>query len=99
VEATPPYNVVAIQRGTLSTSGLASFTFLATYASSSFYLVINNRNCIETWSKTPMLILTGNNNFYDFTSPVPSNNATGRVRQNSVGTIVPGGNAVPLDTN
>jgi hypothetical protein len=52
--ATPPYNVAASLRTILLTDGTASCTFPP--LTGSYYVVINHRNSIQTWSASPVAI-------------------------------------------
>jgi hypothetical protein len=56
---------VATSKGLLFIDGTVSFNFNSIVASS-YYLKINHRNSIETWSAGPVSLI--NTNFYDFTS-------------------------------
>ncbi len=51
-----PFAVVASSTAMLSTSGLATFSFPAAQLNSSYYISVQYRNTIETWSKTPVLM-------------------------------------------
>ena len=59
MDANPPYPEVDRQPGILKTNGYVTVTFgTAVVTGNSYYLKINHRNSIETWSKVPVLLTT-----------------------------------------
>ncbi len=62
-----PYTILYTVKGTINPSGDGSFNFPGTAFGNSFYLVINHRNTLETWSATPLALPAAVNN-YDFTT-------------------------------
>jgi len=67
-QANYPYAKVASSKGVLSTTGYGSFAFNFSFAGNYYYLVLNHRNCIETWSAVPILLSSGTT-LFDFTTP------------------------------
>ncbi len=65
-ESTPPYSSVANQFNLLLTNGNAEFLLPPTVYNKSYYLVIRNRNSLETWSQNPVNFTSEIIN-YDFT--------------------------------
>ena len=62
-----PYDMMYTKVGTLSTIGIAVLTFPGSTLGNSYYLVIKNRNSVETWSALPVVIIANTN--YDFSAP------------------------------
>ena len=59
MDANPPYPEVDRQPGILKTNGYVTVTFgTAVVTGNSYYLKINHRNSVETWSKVPVLLTT-----------------------------------------
>lgn len=50
-QSAPPYSIFQSVKGTVNTSGNGSFTFSAV-PPSNYYLVLEHRNALETWSST-----------------------------------------------
>ncbi len=67
-DAALPDNMVASATGVLHTDGSGKFLFPSSLMNGSYYLVIHQRNVIETWSKYPVLFDSDVVNF-DFTTP------------------------------
>jgi len=65
--ATPPYNAVDSSVSVIDTSGNCLLSFSNVQNGNSFYLVINHRNSIDTWSSSGMKF-NANSLYYDFTS-------------------------------
>jgi len=65
-ESLPPYNIVQSATTVLYTDGNAQFDFPVSVSGQSYYLVLNHRNSIETWSALPVTIK--HNMMFDFTS-------------------------------
>lgn len=65
-EAIAPYSLVHAAQSILSTNGIATFDFPATVQGGLYYLVLNHRNSLQTWSASPVLIST--NTTYDFST-------------------------------
>ena len=63
-----PYNVLYIVKGLLDTAGNATITFPAAVNGNSYYVVVNHRNSIATWSANPLSFSTTTN--YDFTNSI-----------------------------
>ena len=63
--STSPYGLVLTRTALSNTNGTFSAAIPGAQANSSYYLVIKGRNSIETWSKNPVLLLSGTN-LYDF---------------------------------
>lgn len=64
-EAVYPYNVVQSNQVMLQTNGTASVSYPP--FTDNLYLVIKQRNHVETWSAAPIALVPGSNN-YDFTT-------------------------------
>jgi hypothetical protein len=63
-----PYNYITTRKSVLDVAGNASVSFPSIYSGGNYYLVINHRNSIETWSRNPVLLPLGGIN-YNFTAP------------------------------
>ena len=63
-----PYNYITTRKTVLDVSGNATVSFPSIYSGGSYYLVINHRNSLETWSKNPILLPLGGIT-YNFTTP------------------------------
>ncbi len=66
--ATSPYSTFTSVNVLLHTSGSADVRFPTSVLSNSYYIVIRQRNSIETWSKNPVRFNDAIASF-DFTSP------------------------------
>ena len=66
-EANAPYNIVASKQTVLLTNGTALVQFAGSLINGSYYIVLQHRNSIETWSKMPVTF--GSNTSFDFTAP------------------------------
>ena len=64
-QSTTPHTAVLSTAAILNKDGSALFTLPGGYRNGNFYLAVKQRNCLETWSKFPVLI-TGSPGF-DFT--------------------------------
>ncbi len=69
--ANEPFNVLYSDTAILDTNGNATFVFPAAIFSNSYYLVLNHRNSIETWSAASLLINSMAMS-YDFTASAGS---------------------------
>ncbi len=63
-----PFNTVQVVKGLIDTSGNAIITFPAAVNGNSYYVVINHRNSIATWSANPITFSANTN--YDFTNAI-----------------------------
>lgn len=61
-----PYTIMYADTAILQTNGNVQFTIPQAFSGNSYYLVINHRNSIETWSANPQIITNGM--LYDFTT-------------------------------
>lgn len=61
-----PFGTVVTRTGLMNTDGTITVSIPASQVGNSYYLVLKGRNFIETWSKNPVLMVSGNVNF-DFT--------------------------------
>ncbi|MDR3668573.1 MAG: hypothetical protein P4L35_17160, partial [Ignavibacteriaceae bacterium] len=61
------YEGMESQIGTLTSSGIGSFTFNSVVDGVPYYIVIKSPNTVETWSTTPVSFISGVLN-YDFTT-------------------------------
>jgi hypothetical protein len=66
----PPYAKLYSDTSLLNTDGTAAFSFPSLILGNSYYLVLNHRNSVETWSSLP--VITGTDNNYDFTVDITS---------------------------
>ena len=64
----PPYSIVDFSQSILDAEGNGTFNFHNAGNGTEFYLAIRHRNSIETWSKEPVNIVSGDIPGYDFTS-------------------------------
>jgi subtilisin-like proprotein convertase family protein/endonuclease/exonuclease/phosphatase family metal-dependent hydrolase len=67
-DAISPYAISYSVRDTIDTNGYGLFIFPAAIFQNSYYIVVKHRNCIETWSKTPVSFNTSDV-YFDFTHP------------------------------
>ena len=65
--STAPFAFVDTAKVVLSSTGTASISFSRALAGS-YYIVVNHRNHLETWSKLPQLFVTNGTVTYDFTT-------------------------------
>lgn len=65
---TPPYNSIGSDKKYLDANGNASFNFLNAQNGVSYFIVVNHRNSIQTWSKSGGEQFSGGVLNYDFTS-------------------------------
>ncbi len=65
--ASAPYNVVDSSVSVIDTSGNSNLNFSNINNGVNYYLVINHRNSIETWSSSGLMFIA-NSLYYDFTS-------------------------------
>jgi len=63
-----PYNVMFTIKGLLDTAGNATITLPGSVNGNSYYVVINHRNSISTWSATPVSF--SGTTTYDFTNAI-----------------------------
>ncbi len=62
-----PYPVVGVKTGVLDNSGNVTLSFSNVYNGTGYYIVVNQRQSIETWSATGQMFSAGIMN-YDFTT-------------------------------
>jgi hypothetical protein len=62
-----PYTGIATASAVLHSDGLAQLAFPGAVIGGNYYIVVRNRNAVETWSKLPVLFDSGELNF-DFTT-------------------------------
>ncbi|MEP7145806.1 MAG: PKD domain-containing protein [bacterium] len=62
-----PYAIADSSKGVLNSFGTGSFYFTNVSNGSSYYIVVNHRNAVETWSATPQTFASGSLS-YDFTT-------------------------------
>ena len=60
-----PFVLVSAKNGLMNTDGTVTVSFNSALANSSYYIVLKGRNSVETWSKNPKLLISGNN-IYNF---------------------------------
>jgi hypothetical protein len=65
---TTPFTFVDTAKVVLSTTGTATNLTFSRAASGSYYIVVNHRNHLETWSKLPQAFTAGTPLSYDFTT-------------------------------
>lgn len=62
-----PYSIIDSAKSNLNTAGSGFFSFSNAVDGSSYYVSVNHRNSIETWSSNPV-IFSNSNAVYDFSS-------------------------------
>ena len=67
-QGTPPFTILSSVKSVLSTTGTGVFSFPGSFANGSYYIVVNHRNSMETWSRSPKT-LSVSGTFFDFTIP------------------------------
>ncbi len=67
-QSTPPFTILSSVKSVLSTTGTGVFSFPGSFANGSYYIVVNHRNSMETWSRSPKT-LSVSGAFFDFTIP------------------------------
>lgn len=65
-KSTPPYSILFSDTAIVDTSGNAGFVFPSSILGNSYYLVLQHRNSLETWSAAALLI-SSPTMIYDFT--------------------------------
>jgi hypothetical protein len=63
-----PYNFITTRKAVLDVTGNATVSFPSIYSGGNYYLVVNHRNSIETWSRNPVLLPLGGIS-YNFATP------------------------------
>ena len=67
MDVAPPHNLVEAQVGTLKTNGDVTVTFSSlVIPNTSYYIKVNHRNSVETWSANPVVLTTST--MYSFAS-------------------------------
>jgi hypothetical protein len=66
-DANGSHALVQTRSGIIHKDGTVQLQFESSAIGNSYYIVIRNRNSIETWSKNPVLI--SNSTTVDFTAP------------------------------
>ena len=84
-----PYGIDYSVKGTINTSGDGTFNFPGAAYGNAFYLVINHRNTIETWSASPLSLLAAVNN-YNFTTAASQAYGSNLIGLGSVYAIISG---------
>lgn len=64
----PPYAIVSTDVQNLDVNGSAAFVFPKALNGVNYYIVVNHRNSIETWSKSGGEVFTAGSLTYDFTT-------------------------------
>ncbi len=62
-----PYNQIDITKGVISKVTFEGRFFFTTAPSGSYYVRVRHRNCIDTWSYSPLTLVKNTNLNYDFT--------------------------------
>ncbi len=65
-QASSPYTLVAADTGVVSTAGAVTCQYSSALTGSSYYIAVNHRNSIETWSAVPVLLNASTS--YNFTT-------------------------------
>ena len=78
-----PYNYITTRRTVLDVTGNASVSFPSVYSGGSYYLVVNHRNSLETWSNNPVLLPLGGIN-YNFATPNSSQRSKNTTAKKSI---------------
>ena len=84
-----PYAVEYSVKGTINTSGDGTFTFPGAAFGKSFYLVINHRNTLETWSAVPFG-LPASVNSYNFSTAASQAYGSNMIGYSGVFAIISG---------
>lgn len=66
--STSPYGLVEMSKAYLSPSGTATVNFAKAVNGTNYYVVVNHRNSIETWSKAGGEVFTAGSLTYNFTT-------------------------------
>ena len=66
--STSPYGLVEMSKAYLSPSGTATVNFAKAVNGTNYYVVVNHRNSIETWSKAGGEVFTAGTLTYNFTT-------------------------------
>ncbi|MBK8363471.1 MAG: PKD domain-containing protein [Bacteroidetes bacterium] len=61
-----PYALSYLSKGTINVTGNGSFLFPTAAIGQQYYVVINHRNALQTWSANPVSVTSGGS--YDFTT-------------------------------
>ena len=77
-----PYNFITTRKAVLDVTGSAFVSFPSIYSGGNYYLVVNHRNSIETWSRNPVLLPLGGISF-NFASPNSSQRSKNNTTQQS----------------
>jgi hypothetical protein len=64
------YSTISSINTILYTNGMVQLIYQSSYFGRSYYLVVRHRNCVETWSKSPVN-LTKNVVLFDFATGGP----------------------------
>ena len=59
-----PYTILYSTSSLVSTNGIGNISIPYLYCGNSYYIVVKNRNTIETWSKKPVTLTSLNNTYY-----------------------------------
>ena len=70
-QAQAPFALLASSTATVSTTGWVTFTFPPSLWQQTCYLVIRHRNALETWSKVPLFIPAGSQQYILTDSSIP----------------------------
>ncbi len=62
-----PYNLIDIAKGVISKVTFEGRFFFATAPSGNYYVRVRHRNCIDTWSYSPLTLVKNTNLNYNFT--------------------------------
>lgn len=65
-----PYALSYLSNGTINVTGNGSFVFPTTALGQQFYVVVNHRNALQTWSANPVTLTSGGT--YDFSGSAAS---------------------------
>ncbi len=70
--ATSPYQTVEVASGTIGVNGISSLFKFNASPTGTYYIVLKNFNCLETWSRTGGELLNNNGTTqqYDFTNAI-----------------------------
>ena len=66
MQSVPPFALVEKQKAILHIDGTVTATFYSVNAGSSYFIRVQHRNALKTWSKLPVLIT--DNTTYDFSA-------------------------------
>ncbi len=65
-----PFNLIDQAKGVINKNTFYGKFFFRSAPTGNYYLDIRHRNCVETWSSSPVMLVRNTNNVYDLSSSV-----------------------------